>query len=182
MLSEISQLPYLLKVPQLDPKSLSLTGPSCTMAVPVDIPFFYRFMFLWFEPFWAFNGAIMSALLPELYLKTMAPHATYNPQYQVLLDQVAALYLLFAFNEAVVLRITGDVKVWKAILAGIVVCDVIHIYGTARALGPTMFLHPITWRSYDWFNICFLLGMAPVRLGLIFEVGFPGKPESLKRA
>ena len=152
------------------------------MATVEDIPAFYRFMFLWFEPFWAFNGSTMAAFLPTLYLETMAPHATYDARYQVLLDQVAALYLLFAFNEAVVLRVTGEVKVWKAILAGIVVCDIIHIYGTACALGSTTFFDPLSWRSYDWFNICFLFGMIPVRLGFILETGFSRKSKDLKRA
>ena len=123
----------------------------------------------------------MAAVLPTLYLHTMAPHASYDSRYQVVLDQVAALYLLFAFNEAVVLRITSELKVWKAILAGIIICDIVHIYGTACALGSATFLDPLSWRFHDAFNICFLFGMLPIRLGLIFELGFPGKPRSLKQ-
>ena len=124
----------------------------------------------------------MAGFIPGLYLETMAPNATYDARYQVILDQVSALYLLFAFNEAVVLRVTGELKVWKAILAGIIVCDVFHIYATAGALGISSFLDPSTWRSHDWFNICFLFGMIPVRISFILGFGFPSKPGALKRA
>ena len=125
------------------------------MAGLSEVPTFYRLVFLWLEPCFALAGSFMAAVLPTLYLHTMAPHASYDSRYQVVLDQVAALYLLFAFNEAVVLRITSELKVWKAILAGIIICDIVHIYGTACALGSATFLDPLSWRFHDAFNICF---------------------------
>ncbi len=57
-------------------------------------------------------------------------------------------------------------------LVGILICDSIHIYGTATALGLDVFLNPSLWRVEDWVNIVILLAMLPVRLGVIFEVGF----------
>jgi len=58
-----------------------------------------------------------------------------SPHFRVIFDQLAATYFLFAFNEAVVLRLTADVRVWKALLFGIACCDAVHIWGTSQALG-----------------------------------------------
>ncbi len=142
------------------------------MSQPLKIPVFYRAMLLWLEPLLALNGAFLATFDPTRYLSAMTPHAVYSPQYQVVLDQLAATYVLFAFLEAVVLRVTGELRVWKAVLTGILICDAIHFYATANALGVDVFLSPSLWRWEDWVNISILYGMLPVRLGLIFEVGF----------
>jgi len=142
------------------------------MPQPLKVPLFYRVMLQWLEPLMALQGAFLAAQVPKVYLNTMTPHAVYDPTYQVVLDQLAATYTLFALVEILVLRATSELKVWKAVMLSIMVCDVIHIYATAKALGVDVFLSPSSWRMEDAVNIIILYGMFPVRLGVVFEVGF----------
>src|SRR5437667_6315759 len=98
----------------------------------LQIPLPYRILLLYFEPLAALNGAFLAHFKPSDYLLVMSPSATastYSPQTQIVYDQLAATYLLFAFNEAVVLRVTSELRVWKAIVLGILLCDAVHLYG-----------------------------------------------------
>jgi hypothetical protein len=139
---------------------------------PPGIPLLHRFLLLYLEPVMALNGAFLAMFNPPLYLNTMTPTAVYKPEWQCVLDQLAATYLLFAWVEAVVLRVSGELKVWKAVMIGILLCDVVHLYATAKALGPDVFFNPTLWRWEDGVNIGILVGMMPVRLGVVFELGF----------
>src|SRR5262245_54564369 len=118
-----------------------------------QIPLAYRAFLLWLEPFLAAQGAFMAAFRADEYFEVMTPAATAianHPEFRVVFDQLAATYLLFAFNSAVVLRLSGELRVWKAMLAGIAICDIVHIYATAKALGMDVFLDPMQWRPVDW--------------------------------
>ncbi|KAH6976614.1 hypothetical protein EDB80DRAFT_546321, partial [Ilyonectria destructans] len=86
-------------------------------------------------------------------------------------DQLAATYILFAFNEAIILRTRNDLRVWRGILIGILVCDAIHLYGSWAALSGTVFWYPCTWRPEDWVNLVSLWGQAAVRLAFVAGVG-----------
>lgn len=140
-----------------------------------QIPLPYRILLLYFEPLAALNGAVMTHFFPSRYLLTMSPSATastYSPQTQVVYDQLAATYVLFAFIEAVVLRVTSELNVWKAVVFGILICDVIHLYGSYASMGIEVFIRPWLWRAEDWVNFVMLYGPGMMRLGLLFEVGF----------
>jgi hypothetical protein len=145
-----------------------------------SIPLVYRVYFLWFEPLLALNGAFMSAFKTDEFLSVMTPLATplaLNPVFHVVFDQLAATYFLFAFNEAVVLRLSSDLRVWKAALLGIACCDLLHVYATGRALGFEALVNPSLWRVVDGINLALLYVPCLLRLSFIFEVGFP---QSLK--
>src|SRR5436190_15183723 len=123
---------------------------------PPKIPLAYRILFLYIEPLAALGGAVSTHFFPSTYLLGMSPSATastYSPQTQVVFDQLAATYFLFAFNEAVVLRVTSELKVWKAIVLGILLCDVMHLYGSGAAMGWDVFISPWLWRSEDTVNL-----------------------------
>jgi hypothetical protein len=142
---------------------------------PPKIPLAYRIVFLYLDPFAALGGAISAHFFPSDYLVGMSPSATastYSPQTQVVFDQLAATYFLFAFNEAVVLRVTSELRVWKAILFGILLCDAIHLYGSGAAMGWDAFINPWLWRSADWVNLPMLYGLGVMRLAFLFEIGF----------
>jgi len=139
------------------------------MAPNVALP--YRFLFLYFEPFMAFAGATLCHFNPAQFLNTMSPTAVYAPSNQVVYDQVAATYTLFAFNEAVVLRITNDIRVWKAILFGILICDIIHLYASYTALGAAAFWDPRLWRLEDAINLGTLWGQSIVRIAFLLDIG-----------
>lgn len=133
----------------------------------------YRVWHLYIEPFSAFYGAVLCARSPTLYLSVMSPHANlshYNPEiHQVVLDQLAATYLLFAFNQGVVLRVAdGNLQLWRVMLAGMLICDVVHVWATSKVLGPALFT-PAAWRLFDWVNVVMLV--IPVVLRSAFLAG-----------
>jgi len=137
----------------------------------LDIPLPYRILFLYFEPFMAFFGAVICHFDPTRFLNTMSPTAVYAPSNQVIFDQVAATYTLFAFNEAVVLRVTNELRVWKTIMIGILICDAIHLYASYVALGPAAFWDPRLWRLEDAVNLGILWGQSAFRIAFLLDIG-----------
>jgi len=135
------------------------------------IPLIYKFVFLYFEPAGAILGAILLHFSPQVFLTGMAPTATSTTSNQVIYDQLAATYLLFAFNEAVLLRVTNDLKIWKTLLTGILICDCVHLYGSWAALGPEMFWNPANWRWEDVVNLGSLWGQGALRVAFLTGVG-----------
>lgn len=152
----------------------------------------YRLMLLHVEPFMAFYGAVMAARSPILYLSVMSPAANlshYNPAIRIIFDQLAGTYLLFAFNQAIVLRVAEDnLRVWRAMISGMVLCDLAHIAATARAFGGwAALVSPAAWRGYDWVNVVTLLGMTALRLAFlagwgVHEAGSPAVKETKAKA
>lgn len=135
----------------------------------------YRLWHLYIEPFSAFYGAVLCARSPTLYLSVMSPQANlshYNPQiHQIILDQLAATYLLFAFNQGVVLRVAdGNLQLWRVMLAGMLLCDVVHVWATSKALGDALFV-PAAWRFYDWVNVVMLIIPVVLRASFLAGVG-----------
>ena len=149
----------------------------------MDIPFLYRFVFLYFEPFAAFFGTLINLFNPISFLQTMSPAATSStiPSPQVLHDQLAALLFLFAWFEAVVLRSTKDVSVWKAVLFGMFLCDVLHLFASYRELGIEVFLDPGKWRAQEWVNFIMLYGPGSLRLAFCAGIGLNGPTKTVKQ-
>jgi hypothetical protein len=146
------------------------------MSAP-SIPFPYQLLFLYLEPFMAFMGAILLFRDPATFLNTMAPTAAVATSNKVIYDQLGATYTLFAWNEAIVLRVAGTrqepttVKVWKAILLGVLVCDAIHLYGSWDALGGDVFWNPVAWRWQDWVNLGSLWAQGAIRVAFLLDTG-----------
>jgi hypothetical protein len=136
------------------------------------IPFIYRLFFLYLEPVMAFNGSILCHWYPTIFLNTMSAAAQYAPSNQVIYDQLAATYVLFAFNEAVLLRTIKDLRVWKTVLVGILLCDSIHLYSMWCVMGTQVFFSPQLWRKEDWVNLALLWGPVVLRSSFLAEVGF----------
>ena len=147
----------------------------------LHIPWPYTLFFLYLEPLFAFLGALQAAFLPSRYLTFFTPRThplistdaqITDSVFQVPFDQVAACYVLFAWNEAITLRVArNDIRVWKAIVGGIAMCDVLHLGGTYRAMGPEAFLSPALWRSEDWINLLLLWPPLAMRIAFLMEVG-----------
>src|ERR1700761_307681 len=151
-----------------------------------SIPTVYQLVFLYFEPLMAFMGSLILLLQPSVFLNAMSPTAALSASNKVIYDQLGATYTLFAWNEAIVLRIAGTtqtpaaIKLWKAVLLGILVCDVIHLYGSCDALGWDVFWNPTIWRWEDWVNLGSLWGQAAVRLSFLFNIGLQTQEEDLQ--
>ena len=139
-----------------------------------SIPFVYRFLFLYVEPLSAFIGAIVNILDPSRYLQSLSPAATastYSPLTQPIYGQLAALFVLFGWSQAVVLRSTDDLKVWKVLLFGMFLCDSLYLFASYRILGPEVFFSPSLWRWEEWVNFIMLYWAGGSRLAFCAGVG-----------
>lgn len=129
-----------------------------------EIALYYRVFFLIIEPISALAGAVCAGLYPSQYLALteQGPSASnvLLPQaVHVSLRQLANMYLLFALNEALILRITADRRVWTVLLVNLLIADIGHLYSVAP-LGPAIYYDVTRWNAMDWGNIAFVyLGM-----------------------
>ncbi|KAK8125371.1 uncharacterized protein PG998_001130 [Apiospora kogelbergensis] len=103
------------------------------------LPLPYRLFFLVIEPISALVGAYYAHFRKADYLAlthppTAPPSNAIPAGTSIVLSQLANLYLLFALNEALVLRSTSDLFVWKTVLFVLLLADLGHLYSVA-ALG-----------------------------------------------
>ena len=141
----------------------------------------YRFLFLYFEPFAAFFGALINLTSPGPYLLSLSPDATYSPLTYPIYAQLAGHLLLFSWVQAVVLRSTSSIKIWKSVLLGILACDALHLYGNYVGMGADAFFDPRMWRLEDWVTLSMTYGPAAIRVAFCLGIGV-GKEEDLKRS
>jgi hypothetical protein len=113
------------------------------MASPPQSPAFtlprlYSLFFLVLEPISALVGAYFAHFHPSTYLTLttpLSPSPSSLPlSTTIALTQLANLYLLFTINEALVLRSTSDLRVWRTLLFGLLVADLGHLW-SVRGLG-----------------------------------------------
>ena len=126
------------------------------MASPAfKLPSFYTAFFLVIDPISALVGAYFAHFRPLDYLQMT--HAASAPSYaatipvstSVVLSQLANLYLLFTINEALVLRSTSDLRVWRTVLFGLLMADFGHLY-SLKALGSDVYWNVLKWNAMDW--------------------------------
>ncbi len=105
-------------------------------------------------------------------------HAASAPSYastiplstSVVLSQLANLYFLFTLNEALVLRSTSDLRVWKTVLFGLLVADFGHLY-SIKELGHEVYWNVLKWNAMDWGNVAFVYAGATTRIMFLAGVG-----------
>lgn len=151
------------------------------------LPLPYRLFFLFIEPVSALVGAYYAHFQQREYLlltdASSAPVLTPIPTgTSIVLSQLANLYLLFALNEALVLRSTVDLRVWKTVLFVLLVADLGHLY-TVRALGLDVYLpwNFARWNAIDWGNIPFVYLGACMRAAFLANVGLGGPGKKLSK-
>jgi hypothetical protein len=147
-------------------------APSTPAASP--IPNFYRLVFLYIEPVSTLLGAIHAHYLQPKYLSLT--HATSCPDViplgtSIVLSQLANLYLLLCINEALVLRATKDLKVWRTFILGLLIADLGHLY-SVRLVGSWVYYEFWNWNAIDWGNVPFVYWLAVVRCFFLAGVGF----------
>lgn len=160
-------------------KSSALT-PS---RVPLTLPLIYRIFFLVIEPISVLVGAYFAHFDQNEYLKLT--HAASAPSpiplgTTVAMSQLANLYLFFALNEALVLRSTSDMRVWKTVLFCLLIGDFGHLY-TVRGLGLDIYWTVSRWNAIDWGNIPFVYLGATLRIAFLADVGLGVKPRKLTK-
>jgi hypothetical protein len=159
---------------------LQIYPQSANMPPAFKLPAFYSAFFLFIEPISALVGAFYAHFRPLEYLQLT--HIASAPSYastiplstSIVLDQLANLYLLFAINEALVLRSTSDLRVWKTVLFGLLLADFGHLY-SVRGLGTEIYWNALKWNAIDWGNVGFVCVGATTRLCFLAGVGLGTK-------
>jgi hypothetical protein len=138
----------------------------------------YRIFFLYIEPVLALGGTYLCMADPQRFLLGTVPQPAFiaaspiavSPVMQLLLTNIAALYALFAMNEAIVLRCTREKSVWYAIIGGMLASDIGHIYAV-YAIAPERIAQFANWSSDEWINYGTLLGGALIRSAFVLGIG-----------
>lgn len=153
------------------------------------LPFLYRFFFLVLEPISALVGAYFCHFRQARYLELLhAPSAAAAADAggepalatSVALSQLANMYLFFALNEALVLRSTGDMRVWRVVLFVLLLADVGHLY-SMRGLGWQVYVNVLGWNAGDWGNVPWVYAGATLRVCFLAGVGM-GTKAPVKRS
>lgn len=152
-------------------------------AVTFSLPLIYRLFFLIIEPISALVGAYYAHFRQEEYLRLT--HAGSAPASiplgtSIVLSQLANMYLFFALNEALVLRSTSDLRVWKTVLFCLLVGDLGHLY-TVRELGLPIYWSFSQWNAIDWGNIPFVYLGATMRIAFLADIGLGVKGRKLTK-
>ena len=139
-----------------------------------DVALWYRLFFLYIEPVSTLVGAYFAFFQSQYYLDLT--HRPTSPNYgvpistQIVLNQLANLYYCFAINEALVLRITTDLKVWRALLIGLLIADIGHLY-SVHALGLQIYWDVKNWNPIDFGNLAFVYVGALTRIAFLSNPG-----------
>jgi hypothetical protein len=136
------------------------------------IPRFYRIWHLWLEPWTALGGVYHLHCAPEQYFEYMPQTARYAPASQIVYDQLASSYLFFAAVEGFVLRSTDDVKVWRAVVFALLLCDAGHMYASWMEMGTRGFFLPWLWEGSDAMTMILTCGPFVLRSAFLLGVGF----------
>jgi len=95
---------------------------------------------------------------------------------------LANLYFLFAIDEALVLRATADLKVWRAVLFCLFVADIGRLY-SVKAVGWHIYWNVFGWNAIDWGNVAFVYAGASVRLAFLLGFGVgPSKKQAVRHS
>ncbi|KAI1212395.1 uncharacterized protein F4807DRAFT_369859 [Annulohypoxylon truncatum] len=145
------------------------------------LPLAYRAFFLIIEPTSALVGAFYAHFRQDEYL-AMTTHTSSSSSpvsfgLSIIMSQLANLYLLFALNEALVLRSTGDLRVWRTVLFGLLLADFGHLYSIA-AHGAWMYWDVRRWNAIDYGNVPFVYLGASMRIAFLAGVGLGAPGES----
>ena len=106
--------------------------------------------------------------------------AAWSPKSQIIYDQLAATYMLFAFNQAVTLRVVHEVYVWKVLLFGMALCDAATFYSVWAEMGTREMFSLGDWRPKDWVTMVSTVGPFFLRLAFILGVGLGGEKKGKK--
>lgn len=145
------------------------------------IPLIYRVFFLYIEPLASLVGAYYAFFLPQAYLHLTDASSSLNITTPIPLStsitllQLSNLYFLFAINEAFVLRVTSDIKVWQTLLFGLLVADLGHLW-SVHPLGVDVYWKVLRWNAIDWGNVGFVYLGAGMRMCFLAGFGMRNRP------
>ncbi len=147
----------------------------------VTIPLVYRAFCIYIEPVLALFGAYMTYFTQDYFVQGTTPLAigqanpTLSPLNKLLLTNISGLYAFLAVNEGLVLRLSKDPNVWRAVEFSLCLSDVAHLWAIYEA-APEEFVNVVGWRSEDWINIGSLSVGLAIRVACVLGIGF-GTPK-----
>jgi hypothetical protein len=138
----------------------------------------YRIYFLYLDPIMALGGVYLIATDATKFIKSTVPDtlslepSTITPLITLLLTNIAALYAYLAINEALILRVTNQLTVWKAVIAALVITDVGHVYAVwAAAPERFSFGELESYTFEERVNLGILVGGLGLRLAFLAGIG-----------
>ena len=147
-----------------------------------SIPYLYRFLLTNIESLAALGGIILILTQPGYYVSGMTREAltTYPEAYNFLLWQIAGGWAFIVFTEAVTLRLVDDLRVWKFLCAGILMCDAFYTHSTAMAVGGwAEWLTLGKWTGQDWVAAVMTWPFVLTRVAIVLGLGV--RTEGVKR-
>jgi hypothetical protein len=147
------------------------------------LPLLYKLFFLYIEPVSTAAGTLYSFDafgLQTQYMSMTHPLTATTPlttRESIVLNQLANMYFVFALNEALVLRATNDLRVWKVFLLGLLIADFGHLY-SVHAMGQGVYYQFWDWSAMYWGNLGFVYVGAAMRTAFLLGIGMAG---SMKR-
>ncbi|KAF2857919.1 hypothetical protein K470DRAFT_222420 [Piedraia hortae CBS 480.64] len=139
----------------------------------VKTPLAYRLFFLHIEPVATFAGAVVAFFSQNWYYHGSDPTLATAPvsaREQIVANQLANMYMVFALNEALVLRATSSRRIWSVLLFGLLLADLGHLYSVHPA-GPDVYWRFWDWNSLYWGHIGFVYAGASLRVAYLLGVG-----------
>jgi hypothetical protein len=102
----------------------------------------------------------------------MPQTARYAAESQIVYDQLAAAYLFFAVVEGLVLRTTRELRVWRAVVFALLLCDAGHLYATWLEMGTRDFVNAWNWRGHDAATMMTFIVPVVLRVAFLLNIGF----------
>ncbi|KAF4552199.1 Hypothetical protein D9617_11g010480 [Elsinoe fawcettii] len=148
------------------------------------LPLVYRLFFLYIEPVATAVGAYYAHFGQKDYLAMTVPSLSptlLGPSKveSIVLSQLANMYLVFAINEALVLRATSNREVWRTFLLGLLIADFGHIY-SVKPMGLDTYWRFWEWNAIYWGNLGFVYVGAALRTCFLLDVGFASRARTRK--
>ncbi|KAI5205685.1 hypothetical protein E4T39_02823 [Aureobasidium subglaciale] len=149
--------------------------PSANTAAMSSIALWYRLFFLYIEPVATAVGAYYAwfqqyEYLDMTYASASAVSLGPSARESIVLSQLANMYAVFALNEALVLRSTTNLRVWRVFLFGLLLADFGHLY-SVKDVGYDIYWKFWLWNSMYFGNIAFVYVGAATRIAFLTGLG-----------
>jgi hypothetical protein len=139
------------------------------------LPLAYSAFFLYIEPVATAVGAYYAQFQQHEYMQLTYATTTavlgVSTRESIVLTQLANMYFVFALNEALVLRATTDMRVWRMFLFGLLLADFGHLY-SVHTVGWEVYYRFWTWNSIYWGNLGFVYIGAAMRTAFLLRLGY----------
>ncbi|PVH70114.1 hypothetical protein DL98DRAFT_620731 [Cadophora sp. DSE1049] len=144
-----------------------------SVSATASIPLVYRLILTTIEPLLAVLGALLAFRNPGEYISTMTRNsASFAASTAFLYTELGGAWLYFAFNEAIVLRLFDDLRLWRILCMGMLLSDAAYCHSVAQAVGGWGAWSTMgSWATEDWVVFWTTAPMVFVRILIVFGVG-----------